>query len=138
MNPLTAFTRIGLASAALASLLAFDLSTPLNASAAVLDDGGMTSLAVSGSNPDGKIGEPGCDKPTTGSPRCDGAQDDQHDYNNGLGNDDPKCDDAIGDKNKPECANQEIPFAPALAYPAIGALTFATAYGVRRIRRRSV
>ena len=134
MNPLTAFTRIGLASAALASLLAFDLSTPVDASAAVLDDGGKTTFAVSGSNPDAN----GCDKPTTDAPKCNGASEgDQHDYNNGLGNDDPKCDDAIGDKNKPECANQEIPFAPALAYPAIGALTFATAYGVRRIRRRS-
>src|SRR5688572_776450 len=134
MNPLTAFTRIGLASAALASLLAFDLSTPMDASAAVLDDGGMTTFAVNGSNPDGD----GCDKPNTSPEKCNNLpQGDQHDPNNGLGNDDPKCDDAIGDKNKPECANQEIPFAPALAYPAIGALTFATAYGVRRVRRRS-
>lgn len=37
------------------------------------------------------------------------------------------------------CApNQQIPFAPAaLAYPAIGALTFGAAYGVRRLRARA-
>jgi hypothetical protein len=125
--------RICIASTAFASVLMFGLNTH-SAFAATADLGAPSVQAVSGSNPDGN----GCDKPTTTSPNCNGAAEgDQHDYNNGLGNDNPKCDDAIGDKNNPDCNNKEIPFAPALAYPALGAISFATAYGTRRLRRQS-
>jgi hypothetical protein len=126
MTSLEKLARLGLVSAALATALALG--------GTVSADSNTSGNATS--NPDAKVGDTGHDSNLTASngaaPQTQGTSD--YDNNNGLGNDNDFCDDALGDKS---CENKEIPFAPALAYPAVGALTFAAAYGTRRIRRRS-